>query len=82
MGDWSYNDTLSGEANWRNFVQYFNLKINGAPATDASDLGFYQKTIYSLPSCKPQPPVGRTGGSIPISRAADPVLVKGSFNYN
>lgn len=81
MADWSYNEILSGEANWRSFVAHFNLKVNGAPATQATDLGYYQTTIYALPSCKPQPPTGKTGGIFTGVPADAPVLVKGSFTF-
>jgi hypothetical protein len=72
---------LSGEENWINFVEKFDLHIDRILATDLEDLGYYQKTVYALPSCEFQPPAGKTGGSNTGIMAAIPVLVKGSINY-
>lgn len=81
MADWSYSDSLSGEDNWRSFVAHFNLKVNRAPATEAEDLGYYQTTVYALPSCERQAPTGKTGGIFTGIPAEIPVLVKGSFSF-
>lgn len=81
MGDWTKDTSLSGEQNWRNFVDAFDLHVNGVPATEAPDLGYYQQTIYARPSCERTTPSGRTGGINTGVMAEDPVLVKGSINY-
>lgn len=81
MGNWIRDPTVSGEQNWRNFVDEFDLQVNGASATSATDLGYYQKTLYALPSCEKQLPTGGTGGIKTSIPAKYPVLVKGSINY-
>ncbi len=70
MGDWSSSE-VDGAARWQSFVNEFNLQnVDGSPAP------YNQKSIYFLPSCEVQSPVGHTGGKNFGVLAKYPVLVK------
>lgn len=81
MGDWTNPNNPDGVENWKSFVSAFDLHVNGVPATSASGMGFYEKTIYARPTCEKVAPSGKTGGINTGVMAEVPVLVKGSINY-
>jgi len=70
MGGWSSSDP-DGQARWQDFASTFNLQnVDGTPAP------YDQKSIYFLPSCEVQTPVGHTGGQNFGVLAKYPVLVQ------
>ncbi|HKI51620.1 MAG TPA: pilus assembly protein TadG-related protein [Geothermobacteraceae bacterium] len=70
MGDWSSSDP-SGANRWQDFANAFNLQN-----VDGTSAPYNQKSIYFLPSCEVQAPVGHTGGENFGVLAKYPVLVK------
>lgn len=76
MGTWEKDPSKTGLQNWESFVNHFNLEISpGQSAYDADDHGYYQKTIYALPSCEKSEIKGPTGGPNYGVLAKIPVLV-------
>lgn len=72
MEKWSCSSGSTPQQCWESFVSYFNLRdvLNETPAT------YEDKTIYFLPDCDYQDPVGRTGGENFGILSKIPVLVK------
>ena len=64
-----------GRVRWASFVNAFQLK-NVGPEGSAPYATFAFKSIYFLPSCKPHPPAGDTGGPNTGILAKIPKLVK------
>ena len=70
MGAWS-DQGADGSVRWQNFAKVFGLKnLDNTPAP------YEKKTIYFLPTCKPNIPKGRSGGQNFGILAKIPVLVK------
>jgi hypothetical protein len=65
----------AGRVRWASFVKTFDLRNVGSPAS-APYATLAQKSIYFLPSCTPNPPLGDTGGPNTGILAKIPKLVK------
>lgn len=74
-GDNNQTKIDKGMVRWASFVNRFQLKNAGDPAT-AAYASFSQKSIYFLPSCKPHEPKGTSEGENFGILAKIPVLVQ------